>query len=72
MFLIGLKRRPITGALSVALHVGAEGHPAQPAAGGPDQAVRQPEERGERHQEPPLVQSDGLDFRLPEEGWFFQ
>ncbi len=37
-------------------------------AGGPDEAVRQPEERGDRHQEPQVVRPDRVDCRLPEEG----
>ena len=38
-----------------------------PVPGGPDEAVRQPEERGHRHQEPQVVRTDGVDRRLPEE-----
>ena len=57
-----------TGALPVALLVGPEGPATQPAAGGPDQALRQPEERRQRHQKPQVVLHHRLDRHLPAQG----
>ena len=56
------------GPLPLALQLGVEGPPAQPTAGGPDEALRQPEERGERHQDSQVVRRHRLDRHLPEEG----
>lgn len=56
------------GALSVALHVWPEGPAAELASGGPDQALWQPQERGQRHQEPQVVRHHRLDRHLQEGG----
>ena len=37
-------------------------------AGWPDEEVRKPEERRDRHQEPQVVRTDRVDRSLPEEG----
>ena len=58
------------GPLPLPLQLGPEGLATQPAAGGPDQALRQPQERRQRHQGPQVVLHHRLDCHLPEKGPF--
>lgn len=57
-----------TGALPIPLQLRPEGSAEKPAAGGPDQAFREPQERSERYQEPQVVRYHRLDRHLPEKG----
>lgn len=56
------------GALSLPLQLGPEGPAEEPAPGGPDQALRKPAQRSQRHQGPQVVRHHWLDCHLPEEG----
>ena len=56
------------GSISRALHRRAERPPEKPATGGPDEAVRKPQERCQRHQESQVVSEHRLDRHLPEKG----
>lgn len=53
-------------AFPVALRFRFERPAEKPVASRPDQAVRQPEERRERHQRAQVVRLDGLDSGVPE------
>lgn len=59
---------PSPGALPVPLQLRPEGSAEKPAAGGPDQAFREPQEWSQRYQEPQVVRHHRLDRHLPEEG----
>lgn len=52
------------GAIPVPLQLRPEGPAEEPAAGGPDEEIWQPEERRERHQKPQMVLHDRLDRHI--------
>lgn len=61
---------PPVGPLPIPLQLWPEGPAEEPAAGGPDQTLWQPEERCKRHQGTQVVRNNGLDRHLREEGTF--
>lgn len=52
------------GTIPLPLQLRLEGSAEEPAAGGPDKEIRQPEERRERHQKSQMVLHNRLDRHI--------
>lgn len=64
----GLLLLPFVGSFPIPLQLRPEGYVEKFAAGGSDQALRQPQEWGQRYQGSQVVCHHRLDCHLPEKG----